>query len=330
MHAKAGGQIAREAAAQPMRPSRQINIVIRQSGEERERAAGDAAAAIDFAPNGRSLPADGPWAECQRELERMVGLDNVKELVFEIYATLQVAKMRQEAGLKSQPQVYHMIFKGNPGTGKTTIARLLAKLFQSMGLLAKGHLIEAERADLVGEYIGHTAQKTRELVKRALGGILFVDEAYSLARGGEKDFGKEAVDTLVKAMEDFKNQFILILAGYTTEIDSFMMTNPGMPSRFPIQMTFPDYSVDQLIQIAEMMAKERDYALLPQTLFKLQDVLLQEKTESLYAFSNARFVRNVIEQAIRRQAVRLLSQHPAGSPGRQELMALRPEDLKDN
>jgi len=330
MQAKAGGQIAREASARSMRPSRQINIVIRNAGEERKKAAKDLGVTDSAATSARSLPAEGPWAECQRQLEQMVGLEKVKELVFEIYAMMQVAKLRQEAGLQSQPQVYHMVYKGNPGTGKTTIARLLAKLFQGMGLLAKGHLIEAERADLVGEYIGHTAQKTRDLVKRALGGILFVDEAYSLARGGEKDFGKEAIDTLVKAMEDYKNQFILILAGYTLEIENFLMTNPGLPSRFPIQITFPDYTVDQLIQIAEMMAKERDYTLLPQTLFKLQDVLLQEKAESLYAFSNARFVRNVIEQAIRRQAVRLLSQHSSGSPGRQELMALRPEDLRDD
>ncbi|MGV2806625.1 AAA family ATPase, partial [Clostridium perfringens] len=133
----------------------------------------------------------------------------------------------------------------------TTVARIVAKLFQKMGVLNKGHLVEVERADLVGEYIGHTAQKTRELVKKALGGILFIDEAYSLARGGEKDFGKEAIDTLVKAMEDHKNQFILILAGYSDEIDFFMDSNPGLYSRFPIQMDFPDYNLDQLIQISE-------------------------------------------------------------------------------
>jgi len=258
----------------------------------------------------------------------LVGLDDIKELVYEIYALLQIMQYRSEASLQAQPHVYHMIFKGNPGTGKTTVARLLAKLFQSMGLLAKGHLVEVERADLVGEYIGHTAQKTRELVKKALGGVLFVDEAYSLARGGEKDFGKEAIDTLVKAMEDYKNQFVLILAGYTLEIETFLMTNPGLPSRFPIQMIFPDYSVDQLIQIAEGMAKDRDYTLLPQTVYKLRQLLVQEKTEAIYDFSNARFVRNVLERAIRYQAVRLLSQYPVASPGRQELMALRPEDVR--
>jgi len=323
MNAKASVSEAKEAVASPKRPSRQINVVLRHSESESGYAS-----LAESGGNLKSLPQSGPWAEWQKELDRLTGLDNVKELVYEIYALLRIMQYRSEANLQAQAHVYHMIFKGNPGTGKTTVARLLAKLFQSMGLLSKGHLVEVERADLVGEYIGHTAQKTRELVKKALGGVLFVDEAYSLARGGEKDFGKEAIDTLVKAMEDYKNQFVLILAGYTLEIETFLLTNPGLPSRFPIQMVFPDYSIDQLIQIAEGMAKERDYTMLPQTVYKLRQVLAQEKAESLYDFSNARFVRNVLERAIRFQAVRLLDQYPGASPGRQELMALRPEDVR--
>ncbi|MGQ3478521.1 AAA family ATPase [Paenibacillus sp. F4] len=309
------------------RPSRQINVVLRSpepiasvTVDETEAVASTKSQAL---PQYLSL-----YQEIQKELDHLVGLDNIKDLVFEVYAFLQIAHMRTDAGLLSNAHVYHMIFKGNPGTGKTTVARIIAKMLQKMGVLSKGHLIEVERADLVGEYIGHTAQKTRDLVKKSLGGVLFIDEAYSLARGGEKDFGKEAIDTLVKSMEDQKNQFILILAGYSGEMDFFLRTNPGLPSRFPIQLDFPDYTVDQLIQISEMMAKERDYILMPQSILKMKEHLLNERNDSLHAFSNARYVRNVIEKAIRHQAVRLLNQYRSGQPGKQELMTLRPEDLK--
>ena len=304
------------------RNSRQINVVLRNPEPV-------AVAEADPQPTGKPIAAQGPLADIMKELEQMVGLENVKELVYEIYALLQIGHYRAEAGLQSAAQVYHMIFKGNPGTGKTTVARILARLLQSMGVLSKGHLVEVERADLVGEYIGHTAQKTREWIRKAMGGVLFVDEAYSLARGGEKDFGKEAIDTLVKAMEDHRNQFVLILAGYTLEMEAFLLSNPGLPSRFPIRMTFHDYTTDQLIQIAELMARERDYTLLPQTLQKLRQMVIAEKNARLYSFSNARFIRNVLERAIRNQAVRLLEQYPSGTPGRMELMDIRPEDLRN-
>ena len=309
------------------RPSRQINVVLR-SHESFGNGASAQALEAEPLPAVKPLPAVDHYADIQKELEPMIGMDNVKALVYEIYALLYISRMRTEAGLYGGSQVYHMIFKGNPGTGKTTIARIVAKLLQKMGVLTKGHLIEVERADLVGEYIGHTAQKTRDLVRKALGGVLFVDEAYSLARGGEKDFGKEAIDTLVKAMEDHRNQFVLILAGYPLEIEQFLMTNPGLPSRFPIQIEFPDYSVDQLLQIGELMVKERDYVLMPQTVFKLRQLLIQEKQSEAFSFSNARFVRNTIEKAIRHQAVRLIGQYSSAIPGRGELMSIRPEDLK--
>ncbi|MFD2612138.1 stage V sporulation protein K [Paenibacillus gansuensis] len=307
------------------RPSRQINVVLRTPD-----SAGSGAAALpaesDSLTQPKAAPYDTQFTPIQKQLDQMVGMENVKDLVYEIYALLQVSHMRVEAGLQSGSQVYHMIFRGNPGTGKTTVARMVAKLFQNMGVLTKGHLIEVERADLVGEYIGHTAQRTRDLVKRALGGILFIDEAYSLARGGEKDFGKEAIDTLVKAMEDHKNQFILILAGYSEEMNQFLQLNPGLPSRFPIQIDFPDYSVDQLLQICELMLKERDYQIAPPAVFKLRQHLMQEKQSYLHSFSNARYVRNVIEKAIRYQAVRLLG--TGMPPTKHELMQLKPEDLR--
>ncbi len=303
------------------RPSRQINVVLRNP--EPIVSADD----FDHQPGLKQLPQSGHFSELLKELDHLVGLDNVKELIYEIYALLQIGQFRAEAGLQSNSQVYHMIFKGNPGTGKTTVARIVARMFQKMGVLSKGHLIEVERADLVGEYIGHTALKTRELVKRALGGFLFIDEAYSLARGGEKDFGKEAIDCLVKAMEDYKNQFVLILAGYSDEMDFFLRTNPGLPSRFPIQIDFPDYSVDQLVQISEMMVKEREYTFIPQTVMKLRQHLAQEKMRCPTSFSNARYVRNLIEKSIRHQAVRLLNQHMS-PPSKSDLMIIRPEDLR--
>jgi len=317
---------AADAEQKRERPSRQINVVLRTSEPAPSlQGAGEAAEPM---PGMKAFATNQVYADIQRELDSMVGLDNVKSLVYEIFAMLQVGRLRSEAGLASGSHVYHMIFTGNPGTGKTTIARIVARLLHRMGVLAKGHLIEVERADLVGEYIGHTAQKTRDLVKKAIGGALFVDEAYSLARGGEKDFGKEAIDTLVKSMEDYRNQFVLILAGYPDEIEHFLLTNPGLPSRFPIKIDFPDYTVDQLIRIAELMARQRDYTLVPQALVKLRQHLARERHESYFVFSNARYVRNLIERAIRYQAVRLLEQYPSGSPGKGELMAIRPEDIR--
>ena len=184
--------------------------------------------------------------------------------------------------------------------------------------------MEVERADLVGEYIGHTAQKTREQIRRALGGILFIDEAYSLARGGEKDFGKEAIDTLVKAMEDHKDQLLLILAGYETEMEGFLSTNPGLRSRFPIQIKFPDYTIMQLEAIAEKMLSEREYKLSKDGRAALRRQLVAASLSGELACGNARLVRNLIERAIRKQAVRLMQ---TGSSSREELMLITAGDL---
>lgn len=309
------------------RSSRQINVVLRN--HEPLQMINDAHIIEEkHDSEEKTVAAPNIYAEFEEQLNQMVGMDQVKQIVYEIFALLQITKMRQEAGLNGSAQVYHMIFKGNPGTGKTTIARIVAKLFQKMGVLSKGHLIEVERADLVGEYIGHTAQKTRDLVKKAMGGVLFIDEAYSLARGGEKDFGKEAIDTLVKHMEDSKNQFILILAGYPFEIEQFLMTNPGLPSRFPIMIDFPDYTVDQLMQIGELMIKERDYSLSQHAMFKLRQLVMQAKQSEQFSFSNARYVRNLLEKAIRQHAVRLMGQYPKYPPSRNELISIRSEDIK--
>lgn len=246
--------------------------------------------------------------EIEREMNTLVGMTQIKKMMKEVYAWIYINKRREEAGLKSGQQVLHMMFKGNPGTGKTTVARLIGKLFQKMDILPKGHLIEAERADLVGEYIGHTAQKTRDLIKKATGGVLFIDEAYSLGRGGEKDFGKEAIDTLVKHMEDKQNEFILILAGYSHEMDYFLSLNPGLHSRFPLVFHFPDYTANELMEIGRRMVGEKEYILSKEAEAKLKDHLLYVKGVKGEHFSNGRYVRNLIEKAIRSQAMRLLSE----------------------
>lgn len=263
-------------------------------------------------------------ADIFKEMDEMIGLEKVKDLIYEIYALIQINKMRNEEGLKSSKQVYHMVFMGNPGTGKTTVARLISKMLNRMGVLSKGQLIEVERADLVGEYIGHTALKTRELVKKAMGGILFIDEAYSLARGGEKDFGKEAIDTLVKVMEDKSDDLIIILAGYPNEMDDFLQINTGLPSRFPIQISFEDYTTDELMLISLKMAAEKEYNITSEALEKLRD-LIQEEKDSRAHFSNARYVRNVIEKAIRHQAVRLMKRRE--KIPRQSLMDITARDI---
>ncbi|MHB9146215.1 MAG: AAA family ATPase [Symbiobacteriia bacterium] len=266
--------------------------------------------------------------EILKELNSLVGLSRVKRLVQEIRAFTEIQQRRKREGLVAEPVVLHMVFKGNPGTGKTTVARIIGRLFKEMGVLSKGHLIEVERADLVGEYIGHTAQKTREQLKRAQGGVLFIDEAYSLARGGEKDFGKESIDVLVKAMEDQRDAILIIIAGYLREMEWFMTQNPGLRSRFPIQLEFADYTARELLQIADLMLAQRQYRLSLEARAYLE---LKLSSDSLGLFSddipgNARRVRNLLELGIRRQALRL-----TGRPTltRDDLMLLERCDLED-
>lgn len=263
--------------------------------------------------------------EVMSELNRLIGLQPVKGVVRELRAFVKVQKLREKESLRTEPQVLHMIFKGNPGTGKTTVGRILGKLFKELGVLSKGHLLEIERADLVGEYIGHTAQKTREQLKKAFGGVLFIDEAYSLARGGEKDFGKEAVDTLVKAMEDHKDDLLLILAGYQEEMEEFIRSNPGLRSRFAIHIDFPDYTQEELLAIGELMLAERQYKLSALARESLKKVL-EWKTALHEHEGNARMVRNIVEKAIRLQAVRLIGSKTVLT--REELMTILPEDIE--
>lgn len=283
--------------------ARKINVVFTQTSAAAVDSLVDEASTAPFVKHEEHV------ADICAELDEMIGLEKVKEVIFQIYALLQMKDRRIKAGLHVDTHVYHMLFRGNPGTGKTTVARMLGKSFHTMGILSKGHVIEVERADLVGEYIGHTAQQTRDVIKRSLGGILFIDEAYSLVRGGEKDFGKECVDCLVKAMEDYKHDFILLLAGYPRELNDLLQANSGLPSRFPLHIDFPDYTTEQLIKIAHKMAFEKEYIILPEAVPKLRQFIHHEQQITVN-FSNARFIRNLVEQAIRNQAVRLIKQLP--------------------
>lgn len=278
-------------------------------------------------PAAPSREPEGGADQVLAQLDALVGLREVKRQVREICAFVDIQRRRAALQLAAEPHTLHMVFRGAPGTGKTTVARLLGELFRELGALPKGHLIEVERADLVGEYIGHTAQKTREVVRRALGGVLFIDEAYALARGGGKDFGKEAIDALVKVMEDKKSEFLLILAGYPREMAGFMEANPGLRSRFAIHIDFPEYRPEELAAIARLMLAERQYRLASDAEEHLVRTLDRRASGWHENAGNARMVRNLMERAIRRQAVRLV-QH--GRPlSREELMTLTAADLDE-
>ncbi len=262
--------------------------------------------------------------EVLKELDHLIGLKKIKNLVKEYLAFVKVQNLRKDFNLKNQSQSLHMIFKGNPGTGKTTVARIMAKAFCRIGFLEKGELKEVQRADLVGEYIGRTAKKTKKVVEDSLGGVLFIDEAYALSRGGNRDFGKESIDTLVKCMEDYRDKLIIIFAGYPYEMEEFIKTNPGLRSRVSIHLNFPDYSVEELTAIAELMFDEHEYLLNKngKTYLRtyLQRILHDEKGKG-----NARTVRNIVEKTIRKQADRL-SRYTCIS--RNDLLEIKMVDLQ--
>jgi stage V sporulation protein K len=261
----------------------------------------------------------------QAELDSLIGLHSVKGVLGEIQAFALIQKYRAALQLACEPVVLHTVFTGNPGTGKTTVARLFSQMLKEVGILNKGHTVEVERADLVAQYIGQTAQKTREVLKQALGGLLFIDEAYSLARGGERDFGKEAIDTLVKAMEDQRENLVVVLAGYPAPMEEFLEANPGLRSRFPVTVTFPDYSDLELFKIAQSMLERREYTLTTSAQLELVRQIRRLRQGDPESFGNARAVRNMVEQIIRRQAVRLVQKHGLT---KEELTLITPYDLR--
>ena len=270
------------------------------------------------------LPAayTGAVDEIKRELDELVGLAPVKEYVFGLADNIQVQQRRAAAGFKTASLSMHMIFTGNPGTGKTTIARLVARYLKAIGALKGGQLIEVGRGDLVGRYTGHTAPLTNSVIESALGGVLFIDEAYSLYRGEQDSFGLEAIDTLVKGMEDHRDELVVILAGYTKEMETFLTANSGLASRFPNKIEFPDYTADELLDITTVLAKSKGYRLAESCTFPLLGYYKRRQTLDSRTAGNGRLARNTLEKAIFNQSRRLVAEPAA------ELDLILPGDLE--
>ena len=270
------------------------------------------------------LPAayTGALDAIRAEINELVGLAPVKEYVFGLADNLQVQQRRAAAGLKTASLSMHMIFTGNPGTGKTTIARLVAKYLKAIGALKGGQLVEVTRADLVGRYTGHTAPLTNSVIESALGGVLFIDEAYSLYRGEQDSFGLEAIDTLVKGMEDHRDELVVILAGYTREMETFLTANSGLASRFPNKIEFPDYTAEELLQITHVQAKNKGYRLAESCTQPLLGYYARWQAADARTAGNGRLARNTLEKAIFHQSRRLVAE-PAAA-----LDLILPSDLE--
>ncbi|RDH73989.1 CbbX protein [Mycolicibacterium moriokaense] len=261
-------------------------------------------ATVDLAAAGRDAGVDDVLAKLEREL---VGLTPVKTRIAEIAALLLVDRMRSRYGITAPQPTLHMCFTGNPGTGKTTVAMRMADLLHRLGYLRRGHLVSVTRDDLVGEYIGHTAPKTKEVIKRAMGGVLFIDEAYYLYKvENERDYGAEAIEILLQVMENNRDDLVVIFAGYADKMDQFFSANPGMQSRVAHHITFPDYTVEELEQIAALMTEQLGYRLSRDGRDALREYLRLRIDQPWFA--NARSVRNAMERARLRHARRLVTE----------------------
>jgi len=288
-----------------------------------DEAPAEATVSLDLNELYEASDIDGALATLDGEL---VGLAPVKSRVKEIAALLLVEKLRNQVGLSADPPPLHMSFTGNPGTGKTTVAMRMAEILKKLGYVRKGHLVACTRDDLVGEFIGHTAPKTREMIKKAMGGVLFVDEAYFLHRPeNERDYGREAIEILLQAMEDHRDDFVVILAGYRQEMVQFFGSNPGLASRVAHHIDFPDYSDSELLQIADRMLADMQYQLSEPARTTLQQYIALRRQQP--NFANARSIRNALDRARLRQAGRLFEQR-ARPLSREALATIDAPDLQ--
>ena len=258
------------------------------------------------------------------ELESLIGLSEVKKEVSALADFVKIQQEREKKGLKSVGLSYHCVFTGNPGTGKTTVARILAKIYRDLGVLKTGHLVETDRSGLVAEYVGQTAIKTNKIIDSALDGVLFIDEAYSLIQGGSNDFGHEAISTLLKRMEDNRHKLVVVLAGYSEEIKRFINSNPGLQSRFNRYIHFPDYTANELKEIFLLIVKKNQYQLEKNAEQQLTQVLKYATEHKDKGFGNGRYVRNLFEKTIQNQAIRLSN---LANVSKEELSLITAEDL---
>ncbi len=263
-----------------------------------------------------------PLEDVLAELDQLIGLEAVKEEVRLLSALLRVQKMRADRELPVIDSTKHLVFSGNPGTGKTTVARLLARIYRSLEVVERGHLTEVDRSGLVAGYVGQTANKVADVFEKADGGVLLVDEAYSLIRGGEKDFGREAIDAIVKNVEDRRDSMVVILAGYPKEMAELVAANPGFSSRFPKTILFPDYDDEELVAILELICGKGKYNLSPEA--REACVVWFGKHQRGTGFGNGRLARNLFEAMVARHATRLVD---VSEPTDDELMLITPDDL---